>query len=89
MFHLYSAVLFYNDITDKIEQVSKNSGTPTAYYTFENISDAETMGIELAAGYEFQCGLSLDLNWYELKTENKTNQALIWSLTRNGRYPPL
>ncbi|MBW1963250.1 MAG: TonB-dependent receptor, partial [Deltaproteobacteria bacterium] len=66
-FH-YSAVLFYNDISDKIEQVTKNPGTPTAYHTFENISDAETLGLELAVGYMFQGGLSLDLNWYELAT---------------------
>jgi outer membrane receptor for ferrienterochelin and colicins len=68
-FH-YSAAIFYNDIADKIEQVTKNPGTSTAYYTFENISDATTMGLELAVGYDFDSGVGLDLNWYELDTEN-------------------
>lgn len=68
-FH-YSAAIFYNDIADKIEKVTKNPGTPSIYFTFENISDATTKGIELAVGYEFDFGLGLDLNWYELDTEN-------------------
>ncbi|HID97130.1 MAG TPA: TonB-dependent receptor [Thermodesulfobacteriaceae bacterium] len=68
-FH-YSAALFYNDIADKIEKVTKNPGTPRTYFTFENISDATTKGIELAVGYDFEFGLGLDLNWYELDTEN-------------------
>lgn len=68
-FH-YSAALFYNDISDKIEQVTKNPGTPRTYYTFENISDATTKGLELAVGYDFESGVGLDLNWYELDTEN-------------------
>jgi outer membrane receptor for ferrienterochelin and colicins len=75
-FH-YSAALFYNDISDKIEKVTKNPGTPRSYFTFENISDATTMGLELAAGYDFRSGVSLDLNWYELDTENdQTGQDL-------------
>jgi outer membrane receptor for ferrienterochelin and colicins len=68
-FH-YSAALFYNDISDKIEKVTKNAGTPRAYYTFENISDATTQGLELSVGYDFASGIGLDLNWYELDTEN-------------------
>lgn len=67
----YTAALFYNDISDKIEQVTKNPGTPLAYFTFENISDASTQGIELAAGYEFSSGVGLEMNWYELDTENE------------------
>lgn len=66
----YSAALFYNEIEDMISQVTKNSGTPSTYYTFENISDATTSGLELAVGYNFASGLGLDLNWAELDTEN-------------------
>lgn len=68
-FH-YSTALFYNEIEDMIAKVTKNAGTPTTYYTFENISDATTMGLELATGYRFDSGFALDLNWYELDTEN-------------------
>lgn len=67
----YTAALFYNDISDKIEQVTKNPGTPLAYFTFENISDASTRGIELAAGYQFSSGVGLEMDWYELDTENE------------------
>jgi len=66
----YSAALFYNDISDKIEQVTKNPNTPRSYYTFENIDSVTTQGLELAAGYAFDSGISLDFNWYELRTEN-------------------
>ena len=69
-FH-YSAAFFYNDISDKIEKVTKNPGTPRSYFTFENISDATTKGFEIAAGYDFSSGINLDLNWYELDTENE------------------
>lgn len=69
-FH-YSADLFYNDITDKIEKTYKNPGASNAYFTYENISGAETMGMELSAGYDFTSGLSADLNWIELYTEDK------------------
>lgn len=69
-FH-YSAVMFYNDISDKIQEVDKNVGSPTAYTTFENISDVETMGIEIAAGYDFKSGFNINFEWYELGTEDK------------------
>ena len=73
----YSASLFKNDITDKIEQVTKNAGQPNEYFTFENISDVTTKGIELAAGYQFSSGIGMDVSWYELSTENKlTGQEL-------------
>jgi outer membrane receptor for ferrienterochelin and colicins len=70
-FH-YSVILFYNDISDKIQQVTRNLGTPMAYNTFENISDAETMGMEMAVGYDFKSGVGMDLNWSELDTEDKS-----------------
>lgn len=66
----YSVALFYNDITDKIEQVTRNAGTPQLHHTFVNINDVTTQGIELALGYDFKSGLGLSFNWYELDTEN-------------------
>jgi outer membrane receptor for ferrienterochelin and colicins len=69
-FH-YSADLFYNDISDKIEKICKNPGEPSSYFTYENINDAETMGMELAAGYDSASGISVDFNWVELNTEDK------------------
>ena len=73
----YSANLFYNAISDKIEKICKNPGKPNAYFTFENINDAKSMGMELAAGYEFASGISVDCNWVELKTEdNATGRDL-------------
>lgn len=71
-FH-YSAAIFYNKIDDKISQVTKNPGTATTYYTFKNISEVVTYGLELSTGYEFNSGLGVQLDWYELETENKEN----------------
>lgn len=67
----YAATLFHNDIQDKIEQVTKNPGTTQSYFTYENVSKAMTQGVELSAGYEFDSGFSVHLDWYELDTENK------------------
>ncbi len=68
----YSVALFYNDIEDKIDKVLHPNPNPgLVYYAFENVSDAETMGLELTTNYRFSNGLELSLNWYELDTENK------------------
>lgn len=67
----YNAAVFHNDISDKIEQVTKNPGTTSTYYTFENISDATTQGVEFSLGYDFASGIGIDLGWYELDTENE------------------
>ena len=64
-FH-YEIVFFYNDIKDKIQRVSR-----PGYFTSENVSDAETMGLEASIGYQFGNGLALNLNWLELDTEDK------------------
>ena len=64
-FH-YEIVFFYNDIEDKIQKVSKAD-----YFTYENVSDAETKGLEASIGYQFENGLALNMNWLELDTENK------------------
>jgi len=70
-FH-YAATLFLNDIEDKIAELTKNAGTPLAYNTFENVSEARTKGLELAAGYTFPSGIGFDVSWYELSTEDKS-----------------
>ncbi|MEA1866781.1 MAG: TonB-dependent receptor [Thermodesulfobacteriota bacterium] len=62
----YEIVFFYNDIEDKIQKVSK-----TDYFTYENVSDAETKGLEVSIGYQFENGPALNMNWLELDTENK------------------
>ena len=64
-FH-YEIVFFYNDIKDKIQKVKKPD-----YCTSENVSDAETKGLEASIGYQFGKGLALNMNWLELDTEDK------------------
>lgn len=71
----YSAAVFYNDISDKIEEVTKNPGQANSYTTFENISDAITYGLELSAGYDFDAGICFDVSWFELRTENEQSGA--------------
>lgn len=72
----YDVSIFHNDIDDRIEQVQVGSG-PTSYFTFENISQARTRGLELALQYALTEQLQLQAAWAELDSENKeTGQAL-------------
>ena len=65
----YSAALFFNKIDDRIEKVT---GKQPNSYTFVNVSEAETKGIELMLDYDFGNGLYTALTWNELRTEDKT-----------------
>jgi outer membrane receptor for ferrienterochelin and colicins len=65
----YTATLFYNQVDDQIEQVKRGEGV--GYWTFENVSEAETYGVETTLGYGFDSGAYLSLSWNELQTENK------------------
>ncbi len=64
----YTATLFYNQIDDRIEMVP---GSLPRSYTFKNISDAETKGMELMFDYDFGNGFYTALTWNELRTEDK------------------
>ncbi len=66
----YSLAVFHNEIKDMIAEVIKKKGQTDSFYTFENISDATTTGLELSLGYDFTSGLGLGLSWTELDTEN-------------------
>lgn len=66
----YSVSAFYNQIEDKIQQVQRNNGSG-AYYTFENLDDANTFGAEVAAGYQVAKNVTANLSWMELRTENE------------------
>jgi outer membrane receptor for ferrienterochelin and colicins len=72
----YSAAAFYNEIEDKIEQVTRNNGSGS-YFTFENLDDATTQGVEVAVGYKVTDRVTTDFSWTELRTENtKTGDEL-------------
>ncbi|WP_422079284.1 TonB-dependent receptor plug domain-containing protein [Sulfurimonas sp.] len=62
----YDLVVFYNQIKNKIEQVQNGAIT-----TFENVSDANTKGLELSFGYKILDNLNSKFFWSELKTENE------------------
>ncbi len=62
----YDVVVFYNQIKNKIEQVL--NGTTT---TFENISNANTKGMELSVGYQLLENLGSRFFWTELRTEDE------------------
>jgi len=68
----YNAVVFHNDIKDKIEHlnIAASGGTP-GYFTFENVNDATTRGTELTLGYDLRKDLQTQFFWTELRTENK------------------
>ena len=40
-------------------------------YTFVNVSEAETKGLEMMFAYDFGNGLNTELSWNELRTEDK------------------
>lgn len=66
----YDAVVFYNKVENMIDQVM-GTYNGNAAYTFENIADANTKGIELSVNYQITKDLSTNLFWTELRTENK------------------
>jgi len=67
----YEIVAFYNDVENMIQQVVRPFGTNPRAYTFENIGDANTYGVEVSAGYSLDETLSFGLYWSELRTENE------------------
>lgn len=72
----YDVVVFYNKVQNMIDQVM-GTYNGNAAYTFENIADANTKGIELSASYQITDSLSTNLFWTELRTENeKTKKDL-------------
>ncbi len=66
----YDFAVFFNDITNRIEQIREGTGQ-TSYFTFKNISEATTKGLEARLEYAFNADWHGKLSWYELDTENK------------------
>jgi outer membrane receptor for ferrienterochelin and colicins len=62
----YDVAFFYNDIEDMISEVNKG-----AYYTFENIPQAKTYGMEASWMQPLLENLDLSLAWTELRSKNK------------------
>lgn len=72
----YSTAVFFNNIKDRISQVLKQN-LNSSYYTFENVSKAETKGFELELSYNILDNLTSNLSYTELRTKNKlTNKDL-------------
>lgn len=83
----YSAVVFFNDIDDKIEleRVDATGDGTADYLTSVNKSEVETRGLEAAIGYDFGNGLTSRLNWTELRTEDKkTGKELLFNPKRTA-----
>lgn len=64
----YSTALFLNYIDNQIASVKKDK-----YFTYENISKAETKGVEISLSYDILDSLYSGFSWVELRTENKSN----------------
>lgn len=72
----YDIVLFYNDVSNMIAQVTGTYNGKAAY-TFENVADAYTGGLELSLKYDFTPDLKGSLYYTELQTKNReTDKAL-------------
>jgi len=62
----YSTALFYNKVNNQIASVRQKN-----YFTYINISEAESKGMELSLNYDISDSLSSGFSWTELRTENK------------------
>jgi outer membrane receptor for ferrienterochelin and colicins len=81
----YDFVMYYNQVNDMIDQVTGTYGGNTVY-TFENIANARTYGMELSLAYRFTKEFSGDFYWSELRTENEiTKQDLEFQPDRTLR----
>ncbi|MGE4418726.1 MAG: TonB-dependent receptor plug domain-containing protein [Sulfurimonas sp.] len=69
----YDLVFFYNDVKDMIAQ-TLGSYNGSAAYTFENVADANTKGMELSLKYKISSDLSSSFYWSELRTENEATK---------------
>ncbi|MCV6626025.1 MAG: TonB-dependent receptor [Cellvibrionaceae bacterium] len=71
----YELTAFYNDIEDRIEQlaVDANNDGSDDYFSFYNIADAKTSGLELNLGWQATDSVQVDFFWTEISTENKAN----------------
>jgi outer membrane receptor for ferrienterochelin and colicins len=81
----YEVVLFYNDVSDKIEieRVDANNDGSDDYQTFVNKPDVDIKGLELNLGYDFGHGVTADFNWTELSTEDgETGRDLLYNPDR-------
>lgn len=72
----YDIVLFYNDVSNMIAQVM-GSYNGKAAYTFENVADAYTGGLELSLKYDFTPDLKGSLYYTELQTENRETKKTL------------
>jgi outer membrane receptor for ferrienterochelin and colicins len=81
----YEVVLFYNDVSDKIEieRVDVDNDGSEDYQTYVNKPDVDIKGMELNLGYDFGHGVTADFNWTELSTEDgETGKDLLYNPDR-------
>ncbi|MBV2122901.1 MAG: TonB-dependent receptor [Candidatus Thiodiazotropha sp. (ex Ctena orbiculata)] len=69
----YDLALFHNDIEDRIQQVSVdfNGDSQDDYFTFVNVNEATTQGMEATLSYRVSPALETSFSWIELRTENE------------------
>lgn len=79
----YDVDIFYNQINDRIQYTQVSDPVMGEYWTFQNLSNAETKGLEAAVMYDFDNGLYTTLTWIELRTKDKeTGKELIFNPDR-------
>ena len=81
----YAVVLFYNDVSDKIEiqRMDANGDGSDDYQTYVNKPNVDIEGVELNLGYDFGHGVTADFNWTELSTEDgETGEDLLFNPNR-------
>lgn len=69
----YQVAAFVNDISNRIQQVSvdANGDNQDDYFTFNNVSDAVTKGVEASFATPITSQLDGRIFWTELQTENE------------------
>ena len=79
----YDVDIFYNKIDDRIQQTLVNDPQLGEYWTFQNVSNAYTKGLEATLAYNYNNILNTTLTWNELRTEDKgTGKELIFNPDR-------
>ncbi|MEA2100494.1 MAG: TonB-dependent receptor [Campylobacterota bacterium] len=89
----YDVVAFYNQVNNMIANVMGDFNGKAAY-TFENIADINTMGVEFSLNYQIMDNLNANIFWTELQTENETTgKDLEFQANRSGligfKYEPI
>mgnify|MGYP000011324699 FL=1 len=75
--HSVHANIFYNQISNLIESVEKESDTSTRIFTYENLEEVTAHGVELGSKTQLHNKLTLGMNYSYTETVNKSTGLML------------